>query len=148
MISGVRGLNGSSDVGLRYVPEEVVEYSFLCNTLYHPFQPENRNKPVFVIGQSSQQLCSFQPQNSYRMTVNDNTYDGNSDKEVETLLNYSKMGFMLVPLGWDGKTPAVKSTLGPLCYVLYSIFTYFVTKNRNILPAWFTDAICYKKCCT
>lgn len=56
------------------------------------------------------------------MTVNDNTYDGNSDKEVETLLNYSKMGFMLVPLGWDDKTPAVKSTLGPLCYVLDSIY--------------------------
>jgi ATP-dependent DNA helicase DinG len=26
-------------------------------------------------------------------------------------------------------------------YVLDSLFTYFISKNRNILPAWFTDAI-------
>jgi hypothetical protein len=81
-----------------------VEYSFLCNTLYHPFQPENRNEPIFVIGQSSS--C---------VPFNDNNYDGNSGKAVETLLNYSNMGFILVPSAWDGNILVVISTLGPLC---------------------------------
>jgi len=77
--------------------EQAIVDSFSCNTLYHPFQPENRNKPIFVIGQSSQQLYCFQS-SAYRMTVNDNTYDGNSGKAVETLLNYAKMTFILVPV--------------------------------------------------